>query len=272
MNVGIIGNGYVGSSTAWGLGTVHNILVYDSDPVKSTHSLSDTVNGSDLIFVCVPTPSNKDATINLTIVSSAVKSIADIRKDKLIVIKSTGLPGTCKRLSDEFGVRVASNPEFLTERRAKFDCINPSQILIGTESAEDEKLLVQMYGARFTAVKYTLTDTITAELAKYMLNCFFSVKVSYVNLFKQICDKGGANWDQLLEAFVADARVTDSHIQVPGPDGKLGFGGHCFPKDINAIMTHAKALAVDDQLLSSAWEYNKQVRWGEGEFDINGHE
>ena len=269
MNIGIIGNGYVGSATAWCLGTAHNIYVYDTDPVKSTHSLEDTVNECEAMFICVPTPSNDDGTINLSIIERAIKSITDIRKDKLLIIKSTGAPGTCKRLANQFGVHIASNPEFLTERRAKFDSINPAQLLIGTECSEDKEVMTRIYEQRFTGIKYTFTDTVTAELAKYMLNCFFSVKVSYVNLFKQICDKNGAHWEQLLEAFVGDSRVTDSHIQVPGPDGKLGFGGHCFPKDINALMAEAENLDVDIQILSAVWEYNKQIRWNGETFDIN---
>jgi len=260
MKIGILGNGFVGSSLAWGLSPCHEILVYDRNPERSSHSLEDTVNESDVIFICVPTPPKPDWSIDLSIIRGAVESIANIDKNKLIVIKSTVLPGTCRGLSKKFGVNVASNPEFLTERRAKFDFINPAQILIGADREEDAEKLMEVYKARFKTMTYTVTDTVTSELSKYMLNCFFSVKVSFANLFREICEKENGDWEKLQQAFVADARVTDSHIDVPGPDGKLGFGGHCFPKDLNALMAFAKKNNINTQLLDGAWEYNKEIR------------
>tara|TARA_R100000315_G_C5164004_1_gene94470 strand:- start:278 stop:721 length:444 start_codon:yes stop_codon:yes gene_type:complete len=104
------------------------------------------------------------------------------------------------------------------------------------------------------------TNTTTAEMIKYMNNVFFASKVSIMNEFKQICDEVGADWNIALKGFAADQRIGDSHLNVPGPDGKLGFGGSCFPKDINAFMTLAKNLEVDVPTIEGAWKTNLNVR------------
>ena len=103
-------------------------------------------------------------------------------------------------------------------------------------------------------------DTTTAEMIKYMNNVFFATKVSVMNEFKQVCDEVGADWNVALKGFAADQRIGDSHLNVPGPDGKLGFGGSCFPKDINAFMTMAKNLEVEVPTIKGAWETNLNVR------------
>ena len=103
-------------------------------------------------------------------------------------------------------------------------------------------------------------DTITAEMIKYMNNVFFATKVSIMNEFKLVCNAIGGNWDQALKGFAADQRIGDSHLNVPGPDGKLGFGGSCFPKDINAFMSMAKDLGIDIPTVEGAWKTNLNVR------------
>ena len=97
-------------------------------------------------------------------------------------------------------------------------------------------------------------------MIKYFGNVFFAVKVAYANEMKLLCDAVGADWDTALEGFVADGRVGDSHLNVPGPDGKLGFGGSCFPKDINAFMSFAKSVGVNVNTVRGAWKTNLEIR------------
>jgi UDPglucose 6-dehydrogenase len=104
------------------------------------------------------------------------------------------------------------------------------------------------------------TDAITAEMVKYMNNIFFASKVSIMNEMKMMCDAVGADWKQALAGFAADQRVGDSHLNVPGPDGKMGFGGSCFPKDINAFISYANELGVKVPTIKGAWETNLNVR------------
>ena len=109
-------------------------------------------------------------------------------------------------------------------------------------------------------MKYTVTDTITSELIKYTLNSFFSTKVSFMNEIKMLSDKIGADWDKLVEGFTSDSRIGDSHVDVPGPDGKLGFGGKCFPKDLNALIKLFSKNDIDPLVLRATWERNLRIK------------
>ena len=134
-------------------------------------------------------------------------------------------------MQDKFPeLRIVFNPEFLTERAAKFDFINQTRVILGGDSNHTSKvrdLYKQRFGEFLPVVETTFE---TAELIKYMNNLFFATKVSFLNEMFIISDKVGANWEDAINGFILDARIGHSHLQVPGPDGKFGFGGSCFPK------------------------------------------
>ena len=153
-----------------------------------------------------------------------------------------------------------SNPEFLTERRAKWDFINASQIVIGSDDKMSASKLKSLYQKRFSSMQYLITDTVTSEFVKYMLNCFFAVKLSFMNEMFQVGQSFGVRWEDAVTGLVSDSRVGDSHITVPGPDGKFGFGGHCFPKDLNAMIRFAERLGVDTKVMTASWQKNLEVR------------
>ena len=184
----------------------------------------------------------------------------EARRETEVIIKSTVLPGTCRKMSEKYNFRVSSNPEFLTERRAKWDFVNAAQILIGSDDPDSANKIKSLYEQRFNSMKYTITDTVTSELIKYTLNCFFATKVSFMNEIKEISNKIGADWEKVVEGFTSDSRVGDSHVDVPGPDGKFGFGGKCFPKDLNGLTSFAKNLGLDTKVLEAAWEKNLLYR------------
>ena len=104
------------------------------------------------------------------------------------------------------------------------------------------------------------TNTATAELIKYMNNCFFATKVSFMNEMKMLADKSNVDWKVAVNGFALDKRVGSSHLDVPGHDGKLGFGGSCFPKDIQALIHYAKSLDINVDTLIGAWKTNLKVR------------
>ena len=104
------------------------------------------------------------------------------------------------------------------------------------------------------------TDSLTAEYIKYMNNTFFASKVSIMNEFYRLAKQLGVDWETALYGFVSDQRIGDSHLNVPGPDGKLGFGGTCFPKDINAFISFAKKNNINMNVLEAAWKTNLEVR------------
>ena len=128
-------------------------------------------------------------------------------------------------------------------------------------SPGDTDAIAKLYQWRFgNYIPVIKTDFETAEMIKYMCNCFFATKVSYMNEMYQVADKIGANWEDCIEGFALDGRVGHSHLNVPGPDGKFGFGGSCFPKDIQAMMNFADSLGVSPNVLTGVWEKNLEVR------------
>jgi len=264
--VGIVGNGYVGGAIAHGFSPASTgnceIKVYDIMPERSLNTLSETVNESDYVFVSVPTPMNKDGSISLKYVNEALQEIEKINNkwDNIIILKSTVTPGTTKKLQETFSsLNIVFNPEFLTEKSARLDFINQVRIILGGDTLYTSKV-ANLFNDRFKYCHIIETDYKTAEMIKYFSNIFFIVKVSLANEMKLICDVIEADWNTVLEGVVADGRIGDSHLNVPGPDGKLGFGGSCFPKDINAFMSFAESIGIDVNTVKGAWKTNLDVR------------
>jgi len=274
MKIGIIGNGFVGQAIVHGF-ILHtdDILVYDKDPKRSTHSMKELVKNSDIIFICVPTPMFESGECDLSIVESVVEELSqhnDIDQ-KIIVIKSTVVPGTSEKLANKYlNMNFVFNPEFLTERRARLDFINTSRIVLGSNKIHALETVEKLYRNRFPYVPIIKTDFGTAQLIKYMANCFFATKISFMNEMKQICDAINGDWNKAMEGLMTDYRIGNSHTDVPGHDGDLGFGGKCFPKDINAMIKKAEELGVEPTVMKGAWEKNKQVRKNLNWYDIPG--
>ncbi len=266
MNIGIVGKGFVGSAVQFGFspntGCDANVKVYDKDPNKSQHSLEEVMNESDFIFLSVPTPSNMDGSISLDIVDKALEDINNVNnKDNIILLRSTMIPGSTRKFQQKYPeLNLVFNPEFLTERSANFDFINQSRFIVGGEPNNTAKV-ADMYRWRFgQSIPVIETNYETAELIKYMNNCFFATKVSFMNEMKLVADKCGVDWDVAVDGFIRDGRIGHSHLNVPGHDGKFGFGGSCFPKDVQAMIDFGKVLGLEMHTLIGAWETNLQVR------------
>ena len=272
MKLGIIGNGFVGNAISHAFVPCMEVRIHDKNPDKSSHSLEEVINECDVVFVCVPTPMTVDGLIDLSIVESVFESIENTISNEsraIFVLKSTVVPGTTRKLKQKYSaLPIVFNPEFLTERHARFDFINQSRIILGFETDLDEgrrnltvDKIKELYNTRFSGNNFITTNYETAEMIKYFNNLFFAVKVSFMNEMKLVAEKTGTiNWQKAVHGFVSDGRVGDSHLQVPGPDGKLGFGGSCFPKDINAFITYADSIGLDLSVLKGAWKTNLTVR------------
>ena len=268
INIGIIGFGFVGSSVAYGFsrqtgfdGAV--LRIFDKDPARCTHTLDEVLENSDYIFLSVPTPSNVDGSINLTILDEVIEEINDkgTKEGSVVLIRSTVVPGTTRSFANKYtNLTFVFNPEFLTERSAKFDFINQARFILGGEPKHTEKV-AKLFRIRFGYSTPTIeTNFETAEFIKYMNNCYFATKVSFMNEMKLIADESNVDWGTAVDGFVRDGRVGHSHLSVPGPDGKNGFGGSCFPKDIQAMISHARELGIRPSVLEGAWETNLNVR------------
>ena len=254
--LGVIGHGYVGESQSFAFSPSFDVRVYDKDSLKSTHSLNEVLD-SDFIFVCVPTPMKKDGSQDLSFIESFFKTAKD---GPIYIIKSTIIPGTTNLLNEKFkNLKIVFSPEFLTERTAKLDILTQTRIILGGDKNLTSKVR-KVYDIRFKNKSIIETDSLTAEYIKYMNNTFFASKVSIMNEFYRLANHLGVDWETALYGFVSDQRIGDSHLNVPGPDGKLGFGGTCFPKDINAFISFAKKNNVNMNVIEAAWKTNLEVR------------
>ena len=264
--IGIVGQGYVGSAVKSVFEKHYEVNTYDLDIDKCTVDyLDDLVELSNIIFVCVPTPMKNDGSCDTSIVEAIVKDINDMVvsrnvSGRIVVIKSTIPPGTTERLNEECkNIQVIFNPEFLTEANYLEDFKNQNRIILGGKRPGTTKVK-QVYSKVLPNTKVIKTGATHAEMVKYMTNTFLATKVSFANEMYNICSRLGIDYDKVVEYSTYDERLGKSHWAVPGPDGKLGFGGSCFPKDINALIQLGLELDMTPEVLIAAWHTNLDVR------------
>jgi len=259
-NIGVIGMGFVGGAVAQGFGLHANVKAYDKFH-DAYDSLDHTVNGSDFLFICVPTPTTSEGQ-DLSAIHDALASINKVAvKSKIILIKSTALPGTTRQLSDKYpDHQFVYNPEFLTERNARLDFINTCRIVLGHNDTVMLRNVVAMYRARFRYTPIYLTSWEGAEMVKYMANGFLAMKVSFMNEMFDLAGILNVDWDTLVKMFLAEGVIGNSHTDVPGHDGKRGYGGSCFPKDVKAFIKLGQKLGQEMTMMKAADEANGRVR------------
>ena len=270
--IGIIGQGFVGNAIREGFKNYYEVRAYDKFiKEKSNTDIVTLVGDSDVIFVCVPTPMTEAGECYTGIVEEVLADVNDICKSnnfrRICIIKSTVIPGTTKSMNDKFdNIDVIFNPEFLTEANAVNDFKNQTRIVLGglNKVTAQVKPIFKKVFPKATVVK---TDSMYAEMVKYVTNTFLATKVSFANEIYQICQQMNIDYDKVIEYAQYDDRLGKSHWSVPGPDGDLGFGGHCFPKDTQALMYKAFELGITPTMLASTLSKNDEVR---GERDWEG--
>ncbi|KKK98457.1 hypothetical protein LCGC14_2642560 [marine sediment metagenome] len=273
FRLGIVGFGFLGSSICFGFSSCieeSDIKIYDKYK-KGFNSFEDTVLGSNIIFICLPTPAFKDnGEIDLRAITENLDNIHDLvdeDNDKIIVIKSTVPPGTTDMFAEKYPkLRFIMNPEFLTGNRAKLDFLASYRVILGGPKSDIE-VVESLYRKRFgNSVLIFKTNRKSAELTKYSCNLFFFCKLIFLNTIFDTCDKLGLEYDEIRDMLFADARCGRSHMQVPGNDidengNKLrGVGNLCFPKDMKSFIFFAKSLGLDPKMLEAAWEQNLDYR------------
>lgn len=233
INVGIVGCGFIGGALKKWL-EEHNpeINILISDPYKG---YNDDLTGADIIFISIHIPTEQDGSQDLTVLKEIICQLPD----KPIFIRTTILPGTSGELSKETGKNVYFMPEFLTERTAYEDFC--SQPMVFTA---EEELLSQI----FVGKKHIEMTSLEAEITKYAHNVFGALKVTYFNGIYDLCKKYEANYRKIQQGILLSGYINSPHTQVPGPDGKLGYGGKCFPKDVNALTKMTEGLPIHNLL------------------------
>ena len=260
MKVGIVGFGFVGKALRNGL--KDNVDCLEIDPKLGTN-VDDLINHEpEIVFICLPTPMNDNGTQNLDLVSKTIKEINKFDGDILIVLKSTILPNHIKDILNVSN-NIVFNPEFLRENFANEDFINSEIIVFGGDQDNCNKLA--NFYENFTNCihkDYVITDGASAALIKYTINSFLALKVIFFNEMKSVFDNLNANndWSEFIKALSKDKRIGNSHMKVPGPDGRYGFGGACFPKDVNALIEFSKEINSELSLLKKANTINNNIR------------
>jgi UDPglucose 6-dehydrogenase len=263
--IGVIGYGFVGAATGLGFGSSEKNKIFWFDKFKkSQNTLEEVIKNSDFIFICVPTPIFDDYSgMDMSIVESVIDEVAPriSGTDKILILKSTSLPGTIKKMSVKFPeVNFVMNPEFLTQKNANRDFLNPARTVIGCDSKDIADRIIAIYKTILSKSQpYIITDPTSAEVIKYMSNLILASKVLLANEFYEISKAVGANYLDVQKAVESDPRI-GTHLGVPGPDGDVGFGGACFPKDMVGIIGLAKSLKVDVSALEAIWKKNLKIR------------
>ncbi len=257
--IGIMGNGFVGNAIYQGLKGHFDVLVYDTDPAKKINTFLE-MSKIEILFICVPTPMKESGEFDLSIVKDTVSRFED---RKILIIKSTITPAAAEELINKYPMHsFVFNPEFLTERTAIRDFQNPSRIVLGGNDQNSIQKVEEMYRIVFPdrLIEIIKTDAKTACFIKYFSNCFFAAKVALMNEFRQVSDVAGIDWNTALNGLLTSGWVNPMHTLVPGPDGDYGFGGKCFPKDLNAFMSYCRELGIDPKMMQAAWNKNLEVR------------
>ena len=260
MKIGIIGQGFVGTAVNKGLKQHFQIETFDIVKECTCISLEQLSEKSDVIFVCLPTPMEKDGTCHLGIVENTLSTLEAIGECKTIVVKSTIPPGTTEKWNKKYKyIQIVFNPEFLTEANSIEDYKTQNRIIIGGPRPATTKVKL-IFDKAFPKVPIIKTGSTTAEMVKYFLNSFLAMKVSFANEMFQICEGLNIDYDKVTEYAKYDERIGKSHLNVPGPDGDFGYGGHCFPKDVRALIRLACDLGLSPKMLQATDNKNNDVR------------
>ncbi|MFK4391708.1 UDP-glucose 6-dehydrogenase [Bacillus sp. AFS026049] len=290
MNIAVVGTGYVGLVTGVGLSEIgHKVICIDTDQEKVelmlkgispiyepnleklmlkniqngnlcfTTNHKEAFDQSRVIYIAVGTPENEDGTANLNYINQVIDVIAkSIIEDKIVVTKSTVPVGTNdyikkrlnERLESTIKVEVVSNPEFLREGSAVNDIFNSDRIVIGSDSKKALSIIRQINEP--FGIPIVETDIRSAEMIKYASNAFLATKISFINEIANVCEKVGADIDEVAYGMGLDSRVGNQFLKAG-----IGYGGSCFPKDTKALKKIAENVEYDFSLLSAVINFNK---------------
>ena len=261
--LGVIGNGFVGKATCALRNDRVHVLAYDTVPAACDPpgtSLAD-VAACDIVFVSVPTP--MDATtgeVHLSIVEAVVRDVRRLNSDAFIVVRSTVPSGTCDRLG------VCFMPEFLTEANSVDDFRQTKSWIFGLPApnpafATKMQTVLQVCRAAgcIRSSHVTWMRCAEAEMVKYFRNTYLAAKVAYCNEISTLCGALGVDYDRIRQVAASDSRIGLSHTAVPGPDGRRGFGGTCFPKDCHGLRTQYARQKVPCPLLQATLQRNETL-------------
>ena len=252
-NVAFIGLGVMGFPMAGYISKGgHNVTVYNRTASKADKWLSEykgqkadtpakAVAGADFIFICVPTLYNKiNKKYDLSAIEEQLLFLNDNNYKNIVIIKSTIEPETCEKFKQKYNVKIVFNPEFLSARTANEDFHNQKHIVLGGDKIDVNKV-EKFYNTYYSESKITKLSFTESECVKIFCNTFYSVKIQFFNELYLLCNKcKDCDFNKIRNAMILNDWINPMHTQVPGTDGKLSYGGKCFPKDTNALNEYLK--------------------------------
>jgi len=253
INIGIVGNGMVGGALLRYFQKKENYEIFSYDKGKNIGSIEE-VNKADYVYVCVPT-NFIDGKCDTSIVEEVINQLEG---NKIVIIKSTVIPGTTQKLQDKYPQhKILFNPEFLTEMTCDQDMEYPDRQILGVTKESYNVSKDVMHQLPLAPYERIVSST-EAEFIKYFGNCWFALKVTFVNQIYQLIKKTGADYDIVADGASADKRIGRTHLKTPHK-GYFGFGGLCLPKDLKALLSFSKSIGIDMPTLQSANDYNDEL-------------
>ena len=265
--VGIIGNGFVGNAVYQNVRDKVETKIYDVDKNRSLNTFEEVLE-QEYIFVCVPTPMKVDGSCDLSILEKLFEDISEknedpLGKERTFIIKSTVPIGTTKKLVEKYPLLwIVHNPEFLTARNAVSDLAEADRTVIGGDPNLTGRVAKLYWGYVYWNQEPEIIQTTSdeSEAIKYFSNTFLAYKVAYFNKVYDVCEKLGMDYKNLRKGITTDPRIGESHTQVPDIDNDRGFGGTCFPKDLNSLIHQMESHDINADMLTEVWLYNESIR------------
>lgn len=261
--VGICGLGFVGSALNNSF-TAKNVCVYIYDKYKKEFSNPEELLQCNIIFLCLPT--KFDSSVNSYDKSAIYEVCSFLEKSNYtgaVVIKSTVEPETTDYMSDKFNLNYIHNPEFLTARTADVDYDNQTHIVLGrgvTCTDEIYDYTIQFHKDNYPDAEISLCTSLESESMKLFANCFYSAKVQFFTELYLLCNKIQIDYNRVKDLMLKNNWINPMHTKVPGPDGKVSYGGMCFPKDTSALLNYMKKYDSAHKVLQSVIEERNAMR------------
>lgn len=257
--IGIIGLGFVGGAIRNAMeGGMIDLVLHDQ--AKGHNSTYAELKECSGIFICVPSPQGDDGSCDTSILETVLGLLKEVDYQGVIISKCTAPPNVYSRLNDQYPNLIHA-PEFLTAAHAVRDYLNGKFAIIGGKVSayqREAERIIRIGQTSLTDVKHCSIGE--ASLAKYTINSFLATKVTFMNELWHVAEAAGINYYNVAQLVSMDSRIGTSHMQVPGPDGQLGFGGACFPKDTSALLKYAETVKSQMNVLDSAVKKNTILR------------
>ena len=263
MSISIIGIGFVGGA----MEKSFKEKGYDTTPYdkfKKIGSFEDTLKSS-IMFLALPTVFSKSKMeYDKVPIRETCQKLTKYKYTGLVVIKSTVEPGTTENLVKEFPeLKFIHNPEFLTAATAYEDFHNQKHIVLGKASnvnVKDMSDLIEFYSSAYPNAEISICSATESESMKSFVNCFYSVKIQFFNELYLTCKSSNCDYEIVKNLMLKNEWINPMHTKVPGTDGRLSYGGYCFPKDTNALMHYMKKLKVPHKVLQATIEERNEMR------------